>query len=173
MELKECIDKRRSIRSFKDKDVDEETVKELIEKANMAPSAGNQQARDFIVIRDEGKKKEIAGACLGQGYVAKAPVLIIICANKNRSGNKYGERGKELYSIVDASLSAQNLMLSAVEKGLGTVYVGAFDEARVSHSINAPEHVKPIGIIPIGYPDEEGEDTGRFRADKLIHRGSF
>lgn len=173
MELQRTIDKRKSIRAFKDKAISDETIRRLLKTANKAPSAGNLQARDFVVVKDEEKKKKLSKASSNQFFMAEAPSIIVICANKKRSADRYGERGMELYSIIDASLAAQNLMLSAVEEGLGCVYIGAFNEEEVSRAINAPDEVKPVGLIPLGYPDEEPGNTSRVKIDEIVHNGSF
>ncbi|MFQ5800474.1 MAG: nitroreductase family protein [Candidatus Hydrothermarchaeales archaeon] len=170
LELRVAIFKRHSIRAFRDDEVEEGRLLKILEDANQAPSAGNLQARDFIVVKDKETKKDIARAALDQGFIAQAPVVIVICANMARSAAKYGRRGAELYSILDAALAAQNLMLSCVEEGLGSCYVGAFYEDQIRKILGVPETVVPIGIIPIGYPDEEPYITDRLPIERIVHR---
>jgi nitroreductase len=169
VDLREAIVNRHSIREFKDRAVEDGLIHKVLEDANKAPSAGNLQARDFIIIRDEGIKKEIARAALNQDFITGASVVVVICANTVRSAVKYGRRGAGLYSILDAALAAQNLMLSCVEEGLGSCYVGAFDEGRIRKVLGIPETVIPVGIIPIGYPDEEPFITDRLPLRNIVH----
>jgi len=169
MELREAIFNRQSIREFKELGVNKEKILKILEDANQAPSAGNLQARDFIVVSDKNKKAALAKAALMQDFVAKAPAVIVVCANGARSSSKYGKRGRELYSVIDASLAAQNLMLSATEEGLSTCFVGAFDETEVKKILNIPQGISPVGILPIGFSDENPAKTDRFEKEFIVH----
>ena len=170
MELRDAIYNRHSIRAFKDEPVEEEKLLRILEDANQAPSAGNLQARDFIVIQDKKTKIEVARAALDQGFVAQAPVIIVVCANMARSAAKYGRRGAGLYSVLDAALAAENLMLSCAQEGLGSCYVGAFDEELIRKIVGIPQTAIPVGIIPVGYPDEEPYITDRMPVGRMVHR---
>lgn len=169
MELKEAIEKRRSIRAFLDREVEEEKIEYILKMANLAPSAGNLQARDFIVVRDKGVKRELCRASLNQEFVEEAPLDIVICANMQRSAMRYGWRGAKLYCIVDAALAAQNLMLACVDLGLGSCYVGAFYDDEVKKILKLPDYAIPIGIIAIGYPAEKPMPTPRLRLSEIVH----
>ncbi len=169
--MRECLDllfSRVSIRKFKSDDIDDDTVKLLLEAANAAPSAGNLQARDFIVVRDAKMKLELAKASLRQMFIAEAPVVIVVCANYPRSMRVYGERGR-LYAEQDATAAVENLLLAVTALGLGAVWVGAFDEERVSELLELPEYVRPIAIVPIGYPAEKPGRRSRYPIDMLTH----
>lgn len=146
------ITSRRSVRSFRPDPLPEETIDALIEAARWAPSAGNLQPWEFYVIRDPLCKLALAEAALGQGFIAEAPVVIVICAIPSQSARKYGERGARLYCLQDTALAGQNLMLLAAAMGLGTCWVGAFDEEAVSMAISAPPGRLPVAIIPVGHP---------------------
>jgi nitroreductase len=169
LDLREAISKRQSIRVFKPREVEKAKLIRILEDANKAPSAGNLQARDFIVVLDESRKKEIAAAALEQRFVAEAPVVVVICANKARSSSKYGRRGANLYCILDAALAAQNLMLSCLEEGLSSCYVGAFNEKKLRKILAIPKTVLPIGIFPIGHPNEKPYHTDRLPTEHIMH----
>lgn len=154
MELKEAIVERRCIRRFDKRSVSDAQINELLEAARWAPSAGNLQSRFFFVVKDKEKKKMLAEAALGQNSVAEAPVVFVVCADLRIEG-RYGSRGKELYCLLDCGAAIQNILLKAYEMGLGSVWVGAFDEGMVSGVLELPKHLKPISIIPIGYPAEK------------------
>lgn len=167
MELKEAIEKRQSIRKFSPKKFDVGIIEKLLYYANLAPSAGNLQARDFIVVDDDEKKRELAIASYNQLFISEAPYVVVFCANYRRIAI-YGERGK-FYSIQDVACAVENFLLTALEDGLATCWVGAFDENRVRQILNLPEWVKPVAIVPVGYAGEHPPKTERFNIKKLIH----
>lgn len=167
MEFFEVVKKRHSTRAYKDKKVEEEKLQKILEAANSAPSAGNLQAYDVFLVRDKEKKKALARAALNQDFIAEAPVVLVFCANPERSW-RYGERGRTLYSIQDATIAAAYAQLAATALGLSTVWIGAFDENEVLEILGNPK-VKPVAIIPIGYPAEEPEITSRRKLKDLVH----
>ena len=173
MEFFELLKKRQSIRGFKKKPVEEEKLRKILETANSSPSAGNLQAYEIIVIKSEEKKEELVEAAFGQKFVAEAPLVLVVCANENRSSRRYGERGKELYCINDASIAATYIQLAVADLGLGSVWVGAFSEHEVGKIINAPDYLRPIAILPIGYPDKKPNRTPRRDLDDLVHEEEF
>jgi len=166
MECIESIKGRRSIRKFKDQPVEKELVEKLLDAAQMAPSAGNLQARDFIIISDKTTKQKLSKAAMGQSFIEQAPVAIVVIANIERSSRIYRSRG-ELYAIQDASAGIENLLLAAHSMGLGTCWVGAFDETQVSSLLGIPHRTKPVAIIPVGYPAEQPSAPPRM--DRLVH----
>jgi len=171
MELKEClrlIYERVSIRKYKPDPVPDELILELLKAGNAAPSAGNLQARDFVVVKNPETKKKIAKAALEQMFIASAPVVIVVCANYPRSMRIYGERGK-LYAEQDATAAVENILLAAHALGLGAVWVGAFYENAVSKILDLPEFVRPISIIPVGWPDEKPAKRSRYPVEELTH----
>jgi len=172
MEFEEVIKKRRSIRSFKG-EVKDEDLMHILRLAQYAPSAGNLQAYEFIIVRDEKTKKELAKAAFGQNFISEGDVVIVSCANKRRSSLRYGKRGEELYSIQDATLATFIILLSAYERGYGTCWVGAFNENKVSKILNLPSYLRPIAIVPIGIPNESPEMPPRFPLEKIIHFEKF
>ncbi len=167
MELKDAIEKRESTRNFLTTPLAYGTIREILRFANMAPSAGNLQARDFIVVDDKEKRKGLAYAA-GQAFVKEAPVVIVACANYERIA-PYGKRGRNVYVLQDVAAAVQNILLTANDYGLGTCWVGAFDEEHVSHVLHLPSHVRPLALIPIGYAVMEERKTDRRDIDKLTH----
>lgn len=146
-----AVKQRRSIRNFQKKDIPDELLDKLAEALIWAPSAGNLQARKFYFIKNDSIKKKIAQAALNQNFIAEAPLVIIGCTD-SRISFKYGERGVNLYSIQDVALSIMGMMLVAYENGLGSVWVGAFDEGSVHRLLKMPSHLRPVAIVPVGYP---------------------
>jgi nitroreductase len=167
MEVLEAILKRRSVRNFEKKEIEKEKIEKLKEALIWAPSAGNLQARKFYFVFDEEIKKKLAKAALNQNFIAKAPLVIIGCCDLEKI-SWYGERGKNLYTICDVSAAIENLMLVATSEGLGTCWVGAFDESEVSKILNLPKNERPIVIVPVGFPKEIPSPPEREEKEKLI-----
>lgn len=167
MDLLKIIKNRRSIRKFQSKEIPENLIEKLIEALIWAPSAGNLQSRKFYFVFDLKIKKKLAEAALNQPFIAQVPLVIVGCTD-NRISQCYGERGEKLYSICDVSVSIQNMMLVAYSEGLGSVWIGAFEENRVSEILNLPRNLKPICILPIGYPAEKPTPSSRLLKQKII-----
>ncbi|MEM2971054.1 MAG: nitroreductase family protein [Candidatus Bathyarchaeia archaeon] len=173
MDVLEAIKGRRSIRAFKSQDIPEEIVEKLIEAARWAPSAGNIQPWEFVVVRKPEIKKRLAEAALGQTFIEEAPVVIVVCANENRSMHGYGMRGKTLYCIQDTAAATQNILLTAYALGLGACWVGAFREEEAREALKVPLGIRPVAIIPVGYPDEAPTPRSRKPINQIIHYESF
>ncbi len=163
----DLIKKRHSIRAYKSDDIPSKIIAEIEESLILAPSAGNLQARKFFFIRDKIKKMAIARAALSQMFIAEAPIVIVGCTD-DFIKYRYGNRGLFLYSIQDVAISISFAMLVAQQHGLGTVWIGAFDEKEVSYILNLPKNLRPVVILPIGYPDEEPYITDRRPREEII-----
>ena len=168
MDAEECIATRTSIRVFKPDPIDDETIDTALRLANQAPSAGNLQARDFVVIKSSHSRKLLAEAAFKQDFVRTAPVVVVCCANLDRI-KSYGDRGKTLYCLQDVAAGIENMMLYLHSKGLGTVWVGAFDESKVSDALGLPKSARPVAMIPIGYPAGKGVRRTRLPPEMFIH----
>jgi len=126
------------------------------------------QAYEIFLVRDEEKKRALAEAALGQEFIAEAPIVLVFCANPSRSASRYGSRGRDLYSIQDATIACSFAMLAATSLGLGSCWVGAFDEEEVKKVLGIKEF-RPIAILPIGYPAEKPYKTSRRSLKDLVH----
>lgn len=167
MDILDAIKGRRSIRRFRNAPLPMSLVGTLEESLLDAPSAGNLQSRRFcFVFRDETRKR-LAEAAGGQDFIAAAPLAVVCCADL-ASAQQYGERGTTLYCLQDVAASVQNLMLAAHSLGLGTAWVGAFDEIQVSTILNLPDRLRPVVIVPVGYPDESPPRPRRVPKEELI-----
>jgi len=149
--------------------ISEELLDTLLKAAQLAPSAGNLQARDFIVVRDPNMKHELAQAAYGQFFIAMAPVVLVGCANMARSRIAYGQRA-ELYAVQDATIAASYIQLAAEALGVGTCWIGAFDEKRVSSSLKIPLDIRPVLMLPIGYAEEVPEPRPRMALNRFTHQ---
>lgn len=165
MDVLEAIKTRRSIRKFKNKPVEEEKLQNVLEAARMAPSWANFQCWRFVVVKDPAVRARLSTlsyvelffapkgykANPAQKALAEAPVDIVACADPSRSG----ELGEQYYYMTDIGIAAQNLMLAAHAQGLGTVFVGVFDEEKIRELLDIPPHIRIVGLFPLGYPQEE------------------
>lgn len=167
MDVFRAVKERRSIRSFLRKDIPEDVLSNLIDALRWAPSAGNLQSRKFLFIRDEMTRKQIAAAALNQDFLSAAPVVIVGCADSG-IGVRYGRRGIDLYSIQDVAVSVMAMMLVAFENGLGTCWVGAFQETEVSKILKLPENLRPVAIVPVGYPERIPNPPSRRSVKELV-----
>jgi len=111
MDFFETIEQRRSVRAFEPREVGDADVTRILEAANRAPSAGNLQAYEVVVVRETERRRRLARAAHGQEFVAQAPVVLVFCVNPKRSGGRYGSRGRELYSLQDATIAAAHASL--------------------------------------------------------------
>lgn len=169
----EAIKGRRSIRAFQSRDVPSGIVEKLIEAARWAPSAGNIQPWEFVIVRNPETKKRLAEAALGQSFIEEAPVVIVVCADEERSASGYGSRGRTLYCIQDTAAAIQNIHLAAYALGLSTCWVGAFREDEARKILKIPEGVRPVAIIPVGYPAESPTPRSRRPLKQIIHYERF
>ena len=173
MEQLNLIKKRKSIRSYKSDIVSEEDIHTLLEAARWAPSAGNKQPVEIVIVKSVEQKEKLIEGAYGQKFIGQVPVVFVICANLDRSSARYGERGATLYAIQDAAAATQNILLMATSLNYGTVWVGAFDEKVVSSILKLPANVRPLAIIPIGRAAKDPSPRPRREIDEFIHHETY
>jgi nitroreductase len=169
LDVLSAIRERRSIRNFLDKNITESDIRKIVECGALAPSAGNLQPWEFVVVRDPGRRGALVEAAYGQDFIAEAPVVIVVLANQARSAAVYGRRGSELYAIQDTAAAIQNMLLAAWDMGLGSCWVGAFDEGAVAEIVGAGPRIKPVAIIPLGYASYLPQARPRRKIMEVIH----
>jgi len=163
----DAIKERMSVRRFKPDPVPEVTIGRLLDAARLAPSAGNMQPWFFVVVIKEDLRRQLAKAA-GQSFLAEAPVCIVVCADPERSASRYGQRGRELYCIQDTAAAIENILLAATGYGLGTCWVGAFDEEAAAGILELEQNLRPVALIPIGYPDQGKRPVPRRPLDEVV-----
>ncbi len=179
----DTIRERRSIRNFRGADIPEEAVDALIEALRWAPSAGNLQSRKFYFVFNDDRKRKLAASAgnpdivarmkklvkniLNRNFVSSAPLVVVACIDR-RIATRYGDRGVNLYAIQDVAASVMNMMLTAHELGLGTVWVGAFDENAVAEAMDLPGNLRPVALIPTGYPASVPTPTPRMSKEETV-----
>jgi nitroreductase len=173
MDVFEAISGRRSVRSFRADGVSDDFVKRLLEAARWAPSAGNVQPWDFVVVRKPDMKRALGEAAYGQAFIEAAPLVIAVCADERRSSRAYGARGKNLFCIQDTAAAVQNILLAAYSMGLGTCWVGAFDEEAVRGVLRVPDGVRPVALVPVGHPARVLGTRNRRPVSEVVHKEVF
>jgi nitroreductase len=167
MNIFECIFNRRSTRSFRKDPVDDKLIGVMLYAATQAPSSGNAQDWHFIIVKDQKVKEKIAGAALRQRFLTEAPVILVVCVDKEKTILRFGKRGESFYSIQNTANAATIAMLAAEELGLKTCWIGAFDEEKLSHVLELPEQLRPVVIIPVGYSDEVPKKPRRIPFEQI------
>lgn len=169
MEFFEVIRNRHSIRGFTTQVVEPEKVQAILDAANAAPSAGNLQGYEIFAVTNRDVLCALMRAAYEQEFIAQAQMALVFCAHPARSAVKYGERGIQLYCIQDATIACAYAQLAATALGLASVWVGAFNDARVSAALGIGDELKPVVILPLGYPGKEPEIRPRRALSDLVH----
>jgi nitroreductase len=165
MELFEAIQTRKSVRKFADRPVEDEKLHQVLEAVRVAPSWANMQCWRFIVVKEKTTKEQISELSYVESFfapkgyktnpakkaLADAPVVIVACADPSKSGVLWDQT----YYMTDLGIACQNLWLAARGLGLGTVFVGVFDEAKLRELLGIPSNIRVVGLFPLGYPFEE------------------
>ncbi len=173
MDFDTVVKRRRMCREYQDKDVPQEKVDKILDMASRYPSAGHTEPQEFIVVRDQQVKEDLAQAALDQMFVAQAPLVIVVISDTRRSARRYGERGIHFYSIIDGAFVAKLILLAVVDEGLGACFVAAFYDREVQEVLGLPPHIRPIGVIPIGYCAEGPRKLRRRSRTQIVHRDRY
>ena len=189
MDVLDTIKSRRSIRHYAADPVSEDTVNQLLEAANWAPSWGNTQCWRFIVIREAATRGKIAESLqrimvdgdwvenAAMSAIKQAPVLIVLCAELHRAGYRHDGTAltnkAESWYIFDVALAMENLCLAAHSLGLGTCIVGGFDSTKVEQILGIPENLTVVSMTPVGVPASPGQVSPRKKVKDLTYYEKF
>jgi nitroreductase len=167
MDFSEVIKARRSVRHFNTSlAVDEQDVRALLLAAIEAPTAGNIQPWRFTVVRSREAREKLSSA-LRQRWATAAPVVIVVSVDHRPCAARYGSRGEYLYAIQDTAAAAENILLAAVDRGLASCWIGAFDENAVREALGIPEPITPVAILPVGHSAESAAKPSRRPLDEV------
>jgi nitroreductase len=150
MDVFEAIAERRSVRSFLDKDVEEDKLKKVLDAGRQAPSANNRQEWKFVVVRDRELRRRLGEAANGQTFVGQAPVVIVPCAVQYDHVMSCGHPS----FLVDVSIAIDHMTLAARALGLGTCWIGAFNQQKVRDVLGIPSSIQIVELLPLGYPTQ-------------------
>jgi nitroreductase len=160
---------RSSVRSYLNELLSEEEIGYILSCASTAPSAGNLESWDVIVVTREEVKTALAEAAFDQVHVEEAGAIFVVCANYVRSMSRYGERGI-LYGLEDATIACTYMMLAAHAKKLHSCWTGAFDDEDVRGTLALPQHIRPVALLAIGRGHPPAVLTGRMETGGHVHR---
>ncbi len=163
MDLMDVIRRRRSIRRFRPDPVPPTAIEYVLEAARLAPSWANGQCWSFVVVTDAAVKHALAQA--GNEWIEQAPAIVVFCADPKQSGTK----ADQPYYLLDIGIAMEHLVLAAAEQGLGTCWIGWFDEEKARQALHVPDHLRVGASTPLGYPDEEPEARPRKKLSDLVH----
>jgi nitroreductase len=166
MELMEAIRERRSIRKYLPDPVADVDLATVLEAARLAPTAANKQPFKIIVVQHPQLREQLVPACNGQKFIAEAPVVLVGCAMEDQAYPKQG--GYMNTFAVDTTIVFDHIILAAVGRGLGTCWIGAFDEGRVREVLGIPDNVRVVCLTPLGHPAESPEQRGRKPLKDLV-----
>jgi nitroreductase len=166
LDVFEAVRTRRSIRRYQDKPVEKEKLVRVLEAARLSPSACNNQPWHFIAVTDNAVREKLFPA-YSQDWFIKAPAIIVACSTPSKAWRRWD--GEE-YWKVDAAIAMQSLILVAHELGLGTCWIGAFNEDRVKKALNIPKEVRVVAMTPLGYPmEQKGPVKERKPKEEIVH----
>jgi nitroreductase len=180
MEVLEAIAKRRSIRQFEDKPVPDDLLWQIIEAGTWAPSAGNMQAWEFVIVKDPQARRKLvdttdAGTTARDGvntqeWIMDAPVVLVVCYEVKRMTARYGQKGRELLTKLDCMLCVENILLAATHFGLGTCCVVGFDPQALVKALDIPKELTPILLVPLGWPAEQPLAPYRLPVEDIVRK---
>ncbi len=147
MDFINVITNRRSHRKFKEDVIEDEILERIIEAARLAPTWSNKQGARYIIVKNKALIKEIADAT-NQKWIENVPMLIVVCISPSRSGKNLSNLE---YFTVDAAICMEHIVLAATNEGLGTCWVGLFNEDKIKEALSIPEKVRVIAFTPLGY----------------------
>lgn len=178
IDVLEAIHKRRSIRSFTDQPVADELLNQILEAGTWAPSAGNMQAWEFVIVKDPTARRKLVdttdagntarGGIYTQEWIMKAPVVVVVCCDVKRMTGRYGHKGRTLMTIMDCMLCVENMVLAATHFGLGTCCVVGFDPVKLKELLPIPKEISPLLLVPMGYPAQEPSAPNRLPLKDVV-----
>ena len=166
MNVIDAIQTRKSVRHFLDKPIEDNTLQLVLGAGRLAPSASNRQEWRFVIVRDPETRQRLVDAARGQQFVGEAPVIIVACA---ATDDHIMPCGLPCFSI-DVAIALDHITLAAVEQGLGTCWIGAFNQDQVKQILGIPEEIRVVELMPIGYPaDPTPIEKRRLPLTTIIH----
>lgn len=164
MHVKDAITQRCSIRAYEDRPVEPAKLQAVLEAARLAPSGNNRQPWKFVVVQDAQAREEMMAACRGQTFIGQAPVVIAACGLMPERIMSCQVPGDP----VDVAIAIDHMTLAAVELGLGTCWIGSFDQDAVRKVLGIPSTAWVIEVLTLGYPAETGRPKTRKALDEIV-----
>ncbi len=170
MDVYEAIETRKSVRAYLDREVEQDKLDRILRAARLAPSANNRQEWRFVVVTDRSTRERLAGEAAGQSFIAEAPVVIACCAETD---GRLMRCGIQCFPI-DVAIAIDHITLAAAAEGLGTCWIGSFDQDKVRGILSIPKDIVVVELLPLGYPrDPTAVQKNRLPLDTIVHRESW
>ena len=169
MAILDVIRKRRSVRSYQEKPVEEEKLLRVLDAGRLAPSARNRQEWRFVVVTGDEERRKLMKASYDQSFVGHAPVTIAACG----TGTDYVMACGQPAYVIDVAIAIDHMTLQAVSEGLGTCWIGQFDEQSVKELLGIPEAVRVVELLTLGYPSGEAGPSFRKPLDDIVSFGRW
>lgn len=172
---------RRSVREFTPKPISDETLRLLLECATRAPTGGNLQPWEFVIVRDPDVKAALVNATYTgysddarepQTWIGQAPVVVVVCVNPLATLARYGESGTEV-ALMDCAAATENLLLAASALDVGACWVAGFRPQEVKEALGLPQGVRPLALVPIGKPAQCPDPKPRLPLRYVCHRDRY
>jgi nitroreductase len=168
MNVKEAILTRRSIRKYKPEPVKEKDLKVILEAARQAPSAGNKQPWEFVIVKDQETKTKLAEIARKQMWIADAGVVVVALSKDKNDPGVY-----ERWVERDVMTAVEHMVLQAWELGYGTCWIGAFTQPETKELLEIPEAMRVICLLPIGVPDQAPPAKPRREEKEIFHLNKY
>jgi nitroreductase len=164
MSIIDFISSRRSIRKYEKKEIPKEILNQILEAGRNAPSAANQQPIYFIILKDRETKKKLSTTF--SRFLKDSPVVLVGCANV-----KALLTGR--WAVVDTTIALQNMVIAAWALGVGSCWIGSFNEKKVKDNLKIPDRWKVVALITFGYPAEQPKPRKKKSLEKMFSYNSF
>jgi nitroreductase len=174
LDFYEVIETRRSVRSFKKDPVPEKALARVLEAARIAPSGSNRQPWKFILIMDKTLKERMGLACDDQEFIADAPMIVVACGQRLLI-NTGGYMG-DMSMLLDVAIAFTHLVLAARSEGLGTCWIGAFNNNEIKKLLKVPDGYEVVAVTPLGYPSDAGafaKSRSRKNREEIVSINEF
>lgn len=168
MTVYEAIETRKSIREYEKRPVDREALARVLEAGRLAPTARCSNATRFVVVDDPELLKKVQAACMGQPVMGKAPMALIVCSDSTRVMGC-----DQRASTIDCSIALSFMMLAAAAEGLGTCWIGGFEQPPLKEALGIPEEYDVVALTPLGYPAEEGRPRDRKPLTEMVSENGW
>jgi nitroreductase len=164
MDFSQLIRTRYSVRAYRPNPVGEDELHQVLEAARLAPTAANKQPFQLIVIHTQGREEELR-RIYNRDWFVEAPVVICVCGIP---GGAWTREDNKNYAVVDVAIVMDHLILAATDLGLGTCWVGAFNEQAAREILGLPDGVEPIVFTPLGYAADQPKPKERKPLEELV-----
>ena len=164
MDVLEAIRTRRSIRTYLPREIEQQKLDQVLDAARLAPSGANRQAWKFVVVRDPAIRSQLAGITRGQDFIAEAPVVIAAVATDPTATTGSGEPAHR----IDIAIAVDHITLAAHALGLGTCWIGAFDQRGAERVLGVPRSAEVVVLLTLGYASKEGVFRGRKSIEEIV-----